>query len=173
MARPERLPSEKELKYLKELKAKGKTDQECYKALGVCRTTFGKWKKLSVESEDGVTIGDKIKEAAVKGREDRMKRHLDLAVDALDTLLTVQTNTNTKVKKKRIKQEDGSYKMVVVETLEETKITMPNPMLVIFTLVNRDPDNWQSINRTEVANDTNDMPEGADIIVEDAGEFEE
>jgi hypothetical protein len=48
---------------------------------------------------------------------------------------------------------------------------MPNPMMVIFTKVNRDPDNFKSINQQQ---DTSreEMPKGTEICFEEVSEDE-
>lgn len=179
MARKARIPTPAEIQAIRDLKAKGQSDTKIAQALSCSRNTLIKWKKMAeAANEDGETIGEQIEHAIKKGREERRERHLDLAIDSLDYLISGGYREEVSVKRERIKDgtdEEGNqkYKLVVTEEKTNKRWYQPNPTLVMFTLVNKDPDNWQSINKAADTKGTEVMPEGASIEVVDEGEIEE
>ena len=174
-----RLPTKEEIQFVADMKAKKQSDTKIAEALGMSRSTFIKWKKLAIKNpnsdgEQDVTVGEQITHSIEEGKKNRMARHLDLAVDAVDELL--KTHVIRDIKTKKVKKKDKNGKMRWEEEWQviTEKTILPNPAMVQFTLVNKAPEEWHPLNQRDESIDPNiNMPDGAEIIVEDAGEMEE
>jgi hypothetical protein len=127
-------PTDKQLTYIEDMKAKGQSDTAIAKGLGINRGTYTKYRDKNKQ----------IKQAIKKGTEERIRTHYDLAVDALALRLQQRT----------VKEVTTTCKDYMGEKQEETKtvekVIQPADTLIMFTLVNKSKNNeWQSINKVE------------------------
>lgn len=159
MARKARIPTQAELEAIVELKSKGKSDEEVSKALGISRSTFAKWKKLAYSDNSSDTVNTHVAQAIKLGMDARREKHLAMAVDAVDELLSTYTYEE--------KTTISKLNMATGEMYDEVKIVekrvKPNPMITIFTLVNRDSENFRSINHPIEKDDDDEMPDGVEL----------
>jgi hypothetical protein len=157
VARPARIPTQDELNAIVELKSKGISDEEVATSLSTSRSTFAKWKKMALKGCDGNTVGAQVTQAIKVGMEARLEKHLSLAVDAVDELLSTYNYEETTVTEREIMGK------ATTETKTVTKRIRPNPMVAIFTLVNRDPEHFRSINQPIEKDDDAEMPDGIEL----------
>ena len=140
MGRKPYIPTDKDVETVKKLKLKGASDTKCAEALGISRRLFFDLKTAQ--------FAQPIKEAA----EERRERILGKAVDALEELLSSEEY-------EEVTEIEKTYQGVKsTETKTVTKKRTPNATITMFTLVNSDPDNWQSINKVENTTIIDNMP---------------
>lgn len=106
------------------------------KQLGVAESTFYYWKRTKP------AFAEAIKEAEVR----RLESYREMAISGLAKLLDVHEFDEIKVEYENGK--DGKPKIKSQTTIK--KKIMPNPAAVIFTLTNRDSENWKNRQNTDV-----------------------
>ena len=133
MAREKWKPTDNELLFIQEMKEKAQSDTAISKGLGIDRKTYSKYREQNPQ----------ITQSIKKGNENRMDKLLSMATDALEELLSTDTYTETTT----IEKDYGG----VLSTEEKvvTKKRTPNATVTMFTLVNKDPKHWQSINKVD------------------------
>lgn len=175
MPRKPRIPTQEEIEAIRELKEKKKSDEYIANALNISRTTLHKWKtKCDTITEHGTTVSVQIQQELKEAQKDRLQRHLELATDGVDQLLCRHFLTETQEDYQlRTNKETGEEELVLVKRRIIKKEVDPNPTMIIFTKVNRDPENWQSIHKAGETKQIDQMPEGVDVEFEEVGEFED
>ncbi|RED35207.1 Homeodomain-like domain-containing protein [Rhodopseudomonas thermotolerans] len=86
-----RHPSEEiatKLAQANELAAKGKTQREISKALGVSVMTYHRWKKMPISSAGSTATGDTREDDAPQAESDDALKHLELENSRLRKLVT-------------------------------------------------------------------------------------
>jgi hypothetical protein len=118
-----------------ELLASGKYRiEDVCKVVGITKATFYDWK------EKKTYFSDKLKESEQK----RLESFADMAKSGLAKLLDVHSFVETKTEYETVKDKDGKDARRVKSKTKTTKVIMPNPAAVIFTLTNRLPDDWKN-----------------------------
>lgn len=100
------------------------------KKVGITESTFYHWKETKSEFLEA------IKEAEAK----RLESFKNMAISGLATLLTKHEVTEEKTE---FEKDENTGLPTPVKTVKTRKTLLPNPTAVIFTLTNRDPDNWK------------------------------
>lgn len=175
MARKRLIPTQEQIQIIREMKAKKQSDTKIADALGVSRTTLHNWKnECDTITEHGTTVSLQIQQEIKSAEKDRLQRHLELATDGVDQLLVRHTLTETQ-EDYQLKRdiETGEEKLTLVKRRIIKKEVDPSATMLIFTKVNRDPDNWQSVNKAADTKAGETLPEGTSVIIEDEGEIEE
>ena len=122
-------PNEKDLETVYEWAKKGAIYKEMANALGISMSTFAR--RLEY-------FADPIK----KGRKEAIEANIKEVTNSLIKKCIGYQVTDIKT----IKKKDESGQMVIVEE-QITKKTIPaSDVAIFFYLVNRDPENWQSVN---------------------------
>lgn len=110
--------------------ASGKhTIADICKKVGISEAIFYKWKENKVE----------FLEAIKKAEKKRLESFRNMALSGLATLLV--KHEVTEVKTEFEKGENGLPSPI--KTIKTNKTILPNPTAVIFTLTNRDSDDWK------------------------------
>jgi len=155
VARVKWQPTAKEIKFIQEMKENAQSDTAISKGLGINRGTYTKYRDQNKQIEHAIKAGN----------ENRMDKLLAMATDALEELLSTAEYTETT----KIKKDYAGVKSTEEKTV--TKKRTPNATITMFTLVNKDPQNWQSINNKHSEGDNirdTDLPKGATIeLLED------
>ena len=133
MARQKWQPTEKQIAYIEDMKAKAQSDTTIAKGLGINRGTYTKYRDQNKQ----------IKQAIKKGNEKRQKNHLELAQDALALRLQQRVVKEVTTTERRYMGEDQTETKTVEKTIQ------PSDTLIMFTLVNKSNGEWQSINKVE------------------------
>ena len=118
------------------------TIAEICKNVGISEGLFYKWKAEKVEFFD-----------AIKKAQEDFNEFLQVeAKKSLVKMLQGYTVTETKTVTVDTgeKTETGKPKIKIKEHTKTEKHIQPNPTLIIFTLTNRDPENWKNRQSTDI-----------------------
>jgi DNA-binding transcriptional MerR regulator len=134
VGRPEKYTThvQPHLEEIKVLRQRGMKLDAIAKHLDISRDTLNEYQKQYSELSDVLTTA-------------KEKLHADMLIKAEESLMTlIKDREVTEVTIESGIGKDGPYE----KTIERTRIIPPNPTAVIFTLKNRDPENWKD--RTEL-----------------------
>lgn len=142
MARPKLNITQDMINHAEKLKAQGCNEQEIADGLGISMSSFIRHK-------------DKFRHVLKKGKDVFSNSKLKDVENAL--LKKALGYEFEEVKTEITKTENG----VIEKEVRTIKHLTPDTTAQIFALVNRDPENWQSINKTKVNIDS--IPENINI----------
>lgn len=117
------------------------TITEMCKQVGITKETYYQWLKTKADFSDVIKKAqDQFNELlVVEAKKSLMKGLQGYIVDETKT-------TYVESKIKEVDEEGNAIrsKPKIKEQIVTKKYIQPNPTLIIFTLVNRDPDNWKN-----------------------------
>jgi len=150
-------PTKKELKFIRDMAARGATQKAIYEGLGVSKKTWGKYKaqepdldvlNTPVKSHISNQSIPSIKKALEEGTDARLEKIKANCLDSLDRLTRAHTVKEVKRTRRKNFQDAGAGD--IIDTTTTRKVIEPNPTVVMFTSVNLMPERFQSINKVEV-----------------------
>lgn len=122
---------------------------EICRLVGISESIYHDWKSKKSEFSEAIKKAQDERNDffASEAKKSLLKKIQGYTVEETKTVYVDSTN------------KDGASKPKIKEQTKITKHIQPDTAAIIFTLTNRDPDNWKNLQRTEITGkDGGDIP---------------